>query len=137
MKENISKHISYKEATFSNTAKARKIDNTPDADTLVRMKLVSEKCFEPLRLWYGKPIKINSFYRSPKLNSAVGGAKNSQHVKGEAIDLTAGSVEENRKLYNWICENLEFDQAIWEYGGRWIHISYKINGNRNMKFNIV
>ena len=137
MKENISKHISYKEATFSNTAKARKIDNTPDADTLVRMKLVSEKCFEPLREWYGKPIKINSFYRSPKLNTAVGGAKNSQHVKGEAIDLTAGSVEENRKLYNWICENLEFDQAIWEYGGRWIHISYKINGNRNMKFNIV
>jgi len=137
MKENISKHISYKEATFSNTAKARKIDNTPDADTLVRMKLVSEKCFEPLREWYGKPIKINSFYRSPKLNIAVGGSKTSQHVKGEAIDLTAGSVEENRKLYKWICDNLEFDQAIWEYGGRWIHISYKINGNRNMKFNIV
>ena len=137
MKENISKHISYNEATFSNTAKARKIDNTPDADTIVRMKLVADKCFEPLRLWYGKPIKINSFYRSPKLNVAVGGAKTSQHVKGEAIDLTAGSVEENRKLYNWICDNLEFDQAIWEYGGRWIHISYKINGNRNMKFNIV
>jgi zinc D-Ala-D-Ala carboxypeptidase len=134
--ENISKNISYKEATHSNTAKARKIDNTPDADTIVRMKLVAKKCFQPLREWYGKPIKINSFYRSEKLNIAIGGAKKSQHMKGEAIDLTAGSVEENRKLYNWICENLEFDQAIWEYGGRWIHISYKMNGNRNMKFNI-
>ena len=134
--ENISKNISYKEATHSNTAKARKIDNTPDADTIVRMKLVAEKCFQPLREWYGKPIKINSFYRSEKLNVAIGGAKKSQHVKGEAIDLTAGSVEENRKLYDWICDNLEFDQAIWEYGGRWIHISYKMNDNRNMKFNI-
>ena len=134
--ENISKNISYIEATYSNTAKARKIDNTPDANTIVRMKLVAEKCFQPLREWYGKPIKINSFYRSEKLNVAIGGAKKSHHVKGEAIDLTAGSVEENRKLYNWICDNLEFDQAIWEYGGRWIHISYKMNGNRNMKFNI-
>ena len=134
--ENISKNISYKEATHSNTAKARKIDNTPDADTIVRMKLVAEKCFQPLREWYGKPIKINSFYRSEKLNIAIGGAKKSQHIKGEAIDLTAGSVEENRKLYDWICDNLEFDQAIWEYGGRWIHISYKMNDNRNMKFNI-
>ena len=134
--ENISKHISFKEATHSNTAVARKIKNVPDADTIVRMKLVAEKCFEPVRNWYGKPIKINSFYRSPKLNSAVGGAFKSQHVKGEAIDLTAGSVDENKKLYEWICDNLEFDQAIWEFGGKWIHISYKMSGNRNMKFNI-
>lgn len=134
--ENISKHISFKEATHSNTAVARKIKNVPDADTIVRMKLVAEKCFEPVRNWYGKPIKINSFYRSPKLNSAVGGASKSQHVKGEAIDFTAGSVDENKKLYEWICDNLEFDQAIWEYGGKWIHISYKMSGNRNMKFNI-
>ena len=134
--ENISKHISFKEATHSNTAVARKIKNVPDADTIVRMKLVAEKCFEPVRVWYGKPIKINSFFRSPKLNSAVGGAFKSQHVKGEAIDLTAGSVDENKKLYEWICDNLEFDQAIWEFGGKWIHISYKMSGNRNMKFNI-
>ena len=134
--ENISKHISFKEATHSNTAIARKIKNVPDADTIVRMKLVAEKCFEPVRVWYGKPIKINSFYRSEKLNVAIGGAKKSQHVKGEAIDLTAGSVEENKKLYDWMTKNIDFDQLIWEYGGRWIHVSYKINGNRNMKFNI-
>lgn len=136
MMENISKHISFKEATHSNTAVLRKINNIPDDDTIVRMKYVSERCFEPARQWYGKPIKINSFYRSPKLNVAVKGASKSQHMKGEAIDITAGSVAENRKLYDWMCDNLEYDQLIWEYGGRWIHVSLKLSGNRNMKFNI-
>ena len=134
--DNISKNISYKEATFSNTAKARKIDNTPSADTLVRMKLVAEKCFQPVREWYGKPININSFYRSPLLNQAIRGAKTSQHVKGEAIDISAGSATENKKLFDWLKDNVEFDQLINEYGFRWIHISYKMNGNRNMVFNI-
>ena len=137
MKENISKHLSYNEATHSNTAKSRKIDNTPDADTIVRMKFVAENCFEPLREWYGKPIKINSFYRSPKLNVAIGGAKKSQHLKGEAIDISVGSREENKKLFDWLAENVEFDQLINEYDYKWIHISRKINNNRNMKFNII
>ena len=134
--ENISKNISYKEATHSNTAKAKKIDNTPSADTLVRMKLVADKCFQPVREWYGKPININSFYRSPLLNQAVRGAKTSQHVKGEAIDISAGSTTENKKLFDWLKDNVEFDQLINEYGYRWIHISYKISGNRNMVFDI-
>ena len=134
--ENISKHLSYKEATHSNTAIARKINNIPDADTIVRMKYVAERCFEPVRIWYGKPIKINSFFRSEKLNVAIGGAKKSQHMKGEAIDMTAGSVEENKNLYDWMVKNLEYDQLIWEYGGRWIHVSLKLSGNRSMKFNI-
>ena len=136
MKENISKNISYKEATQSNTAKAKKIDNTPSGDTLVRMKLVAEKCFQPVREWYGQPININSFYRSPLLNQAVRGAKTSQHVKGEAIDISAGSSVENKKLFDWLKDNVEFDQLINEYGYRWIHISYKISGNRNMVFDI-
>jgi len=134
--DKISKNISYKEATHSNTAKARKIDNTPDADTLVRMKLVAEKCFQPVREWYGKPINVNSFYRSEKLNWAIGGAKNSQHMKGEAIDISAGSSIENEKIFNWLKDNVEFDQLLNEYGFKWIHISYKINGNRNMVLNI-
>jgi hypothetical protein len=134
--ENISKNISYKEATHSNTAKARKIDNTPSGDTIVRMKLVAERCFQPVREWYGKPININSFYRSPLLNQAIRGAKNSQHVKGEAIDISAGSSTENKKLFDWLKDNVEFDQLINEYGYRWIHISYKISDNRNMVFNI-
>lgn len=134
--ENISKNISYKEATHSNTAKARKIDNTPSGDTIVRMKLVAERCFQPVREWYGKPININSFYRSPLLNQAIRGAKNSQHVKGEAIDISAGSSIENKKLFDWLKDNVEFDQLINEYGYRWIHISYKISDNRNMVFDI-
>jgi len=86
----ISEHISYNEATFSATALRLKIDNTPDAETLERMKAVANACFEPLRKWYGKPIKVNSFYRCAALNKAVKGSKTSQHVKGEAIDITAG-----------------------------------------------
>ena len=88
------------------------------------MKLVAEKCFEPLRNWYGKPIKINSFYRGLKLNKAVKGSLSSQHCKGEAIDMDAGSIEENKKLFDWCKANLEFDQLINEYNFSWVHISY-------------
>jgi len=134
--ENISKHLSYREATHSNTAKARKIDNTPSSDTLVRMKYVAENVFEPLREWYGKPININSFYRSEELNYAIRGAKNSQHKKGEAIDISAGSSTENKKLFDWIAENLEYDQLINEYDYKWIHVSLKMSNNRMIKFDI-
>lgn len=131
----VSKHITLNEATFSTTAVRLKIKNEPSASILESMKLVAEKCFEPLREWYGSPIKVNSFYRSPKLNKAVGGSATSQHSKGEAIDLSAGSRSENLKLFNWCKENLEFDQLIHEYGDKtgpdWVHISYKKTGNRN------
>jgi len=134
--KNISKNISYRESTHSNTATARGIDNTPSEETLVRMRLVAEKVFQPLREWYGKPIKINSFYRSPLLNKAVKGATRSSHLKGEAIDISAGSKEENRKLFDWIKENLEVDQCINEYDYTWLHVSYREVGNRNSFFNI-
>jgi hypothetical protein len=88
------------------------------------MKLVAEKCFEPLREWYKKPIKINSFYRGSKLNKAVKGSLSSQHCKGEAIDMDAGSIEENKKLFEWCKSNLDFDQIINEYNFSWVHISY-------------
>jgi len=124
----ISKHITVKEATQSATATRLKIDNTPSAEVLANMKLVAEKCFEPLREWYGKPIIINSFYRSPALNKAIKGAKNSDHVKGMAIDLDAGSNSGNLKLFNWLKDNVEFKQLIHEYGDKsgpaWVHISY-------------
>jgi zinc D-Ala-D-Ala carboxypeptidase len=120
----ISKHISLKEATFSATATRLSIDNVPTPEHLICMKLVAEKCFEPLREWYKKPIKINSFYRGKDLNKAVKGSLSSQHCKGEAIDIDAGSIEENKKLFEWCKANLDFDQMIWEYGGEWVHISY-------------
>ena len=94
MKE-ISKHISYNEATFSATAKRLSIDNTPNQMTLEAMQLLAEKVFEPLREWYGKPIRVNSFYRSSALNKAVGGSRSSQHILGQAIDINAVSKSEN------------------------------------------
>lgn len=122
--DNISKHISYNEATQSPTAIRFGIENTPTEHQLFAMRIVANTCFEPLRQWYGKPIKINSFFRCTLLNQKVGGSSSSQHCKGEAIDISAGSKEENKKLFDWCKANLEFDQLIWEYGGEWIHISY-------------
>ena len=134
----ISKHISYEEGTHSDTAKAKGIDNTPNDVQLAAMKLVASRCFEPLREWYGKPIRINSFFRSPALNKAVKGSATSDHVKGMAIDLDAGSNSENLKLFNWLKENSEFKQLIYEYGDKsgpeWVHISYDPN---NLKTQIL
>ena len=128
--ENVSKHITLDEAITSATALRNGINNSPDSVTFERMKLVANKCFEPLREWYGKPIRINSFYRSQLLNVKVGGSATSQHVKGEAIDISAGNKVENKKLFDWICANLDFDQCINEYDFQWVHISYKSKGNR-------
>jgi len=128
--EKISNHISFKEATYSNTALDKGISNEPNAEQLSNMKRVAELVFEPLRAWYGKPIKINSFFRSEKLNVAVGGAKNSDHKFGRAIDISAGSKVENKKLFDWLKANIEYDQLINEYDYRWVHVSYNINKNR-------
>lgn len=125
--DNISENISYKEATLSPTALRLGIDNNPDKDTLKRMQLVANNCFEPIRKMYGKPITITSFYRSQALNMAIGGSSTtSQHIQGEAIDFDCNA--DNKKVFDWIRKNIEFDQLIWEYGSDgepdWIHISY-------------
>jgi len=129
--ENISKHITYNEATISPTSLRFGIENTPTDALLFKMRLVADACFEPLREWYGKPIKINSFFRCTLLNDKVGGAKNSQHAKGEAIDMSAGSKEENKKLFDWCKANLVYDQLINEYNFSWVHISFSQGNNRN------
>ena len=130
--EKISKHITYEEATKSSTALRNKIDNTPSEWQLQKMRTVANYCFEPIRKWYGKPIRINSFFRSAKLNELVGSTPNSQHVKGEAIDLDAGSKEENKKIFDWAKANLIFDQLINEYDYSWVHVSFKEGANRNL-----
>ena len=125
----ISKHISEKEATKSVTALRLGIDNTPDGDTLNNMKIVAEKVFEPLREYVNGPIAINSFYRSPELNQAIGGSSKSQHCEGRAIDIddTYGYMS-NKEMYEYIKNNLDFDQIIWEFGTDdnpdWVHVSY-------------
>jgi len=130
---NISKHISLKEATYSATGEAKKIDNSPTAEHLANMKLLAEKVFEPVRDWYGKPIKINSFYRGKALNAAIpGSSSTSQHSFGQAMDMDTSS--DNKKLFDYIKDNLEWDQLIFEGGTDanpdWVHVSYKKTGNR-------
>ena len=137
----ISDHITYAEAIHSNTAKRKGIDNTPSEVQVLSMKLLAEKIFEPLRKWVGGPIKVNSFFRSVTLNETIGGVASSQHCKGQAIDIddTFGVVA-NSDMYNYIKNNLDFDQMIWEFGDdenpNWVHVSYvskEDNRNRCLK----
>ena len=135
--KNISNHISYKEGTHSNTATRRNIDNIPNDYQLANMNAVALNIFEPLREWAGGPIKINSFFRSPELNKAIGGSSKSQHCYGQAIDIddTFGK-RTNAEMFTYIKEMLDFDQAIWEFGNddnpNWVHVSYVSNDqNRN------
>jgi len=125
----ISKHISYKEGVYSRTAMRRGIKNNPNAEQMENMVAIAEEVFEPLRMWVGGPIKINSFFRSPELNKAIGGSAKSQHCYGQAIDIddTFGKMS-NANMYEFIKENLDFDQMIWEFGDDdnpdWVHVSY-------------
>ena len=129
MTNKISKHISYKEGTYSQTALRRDLDNTPNEEQLKCMKEVAENLFEPLREWVGGPIKINSFFRGEPVNTAIGGSTRSQHMKGQAIDIddTFGH-KTNAEMYRYIKDNLDFDQMIWEFGDdknpNWVHISW-------------
>ena len=141
MKEKISKHVSYKEGVRSRTADRRGLDNTPNESQLKCMKEIAEGLFEPLREWVGGPIKINSFFRGEPVNTAIGGSKYSQHMKGQAIDIddTFGH-KTNAEMYHYIKDNLDFDQLIWEFGDdenpNWIHVSYVTHREKRKKLTI-
>ena len=137
----ISKHISKNEGVYSTTAARLGLNNDPNEFEYCNMKLVAENIFEPLRSYVGGPIKINSFYRGAKLNKAIGGSSKSQHCQGRAIDIddTYG-YKTNAEMFEWVRNNLSFDQMIWEFGDdknpNWIHISYvnkELNRNRCLK----
>ena len=125
----ISEHISYKESMHSNTALRRGLDNTPGPEQLKCMHEIAEHLFEPLREWVGGPIKITSMFRGEPVNTAIGGSKNSQHMKGQALDLDdVFGYKTNAEMYHYIKDNLVFDQLIWEFGDdknpNWIHVSF-------------
>ena len=134
----ISKHISDKGGTVEQTATRKDIDNTPTPELLQRMKALAQNIFEPLRAYVGGPIKINSFYRSINLNVAIGGAKSSQHTRGEAMDIddTFGHMS-NKEMFEFIKDELDFDQLIWEFGDdnnpAWIHVSYVSSKNNRRR----
>jgi len=127
--ERISKHITHKEAVHSNTALRLNLKNNPDDYQVSNMVGIATHVFEPLREYVGGPIKINSMFRSEELNTAIGGSSRSQHCEGRAIDLddTFGH-KTNAEMFNYIKENLSFDQIIWEFGDstnpNWVHVSY-------------
>jgi len=133
--ENVSEHITYSEAIYSPTAIEKKISNEPNDEQLDSMKAVATNIFERVRAHFGKPIRINSFFRSGALNKAVGGAITSQHCKGEAIDVTGLPYgTKNSEIFHYIKDNLDFDQLIWEFGDSnepsWVHFSLSMKGNK-------
>jgi hypothetical protein len=133
----LSKHLSLAEVTRSETAKRLGINNEPTAEHLENFKLLAEKVFEPIREHFNVPIHISSGYRSKALNTAIKGSLSSQHCSGEAIDIdmdgSANGVT-NTMVFDFIKDNLDFDQMIWEFGSSskpdWVHVSYKANGKQ-------
>ena len=125
------RYFTLSELCVSSVANARKIDNTPPPAIKVKLNALVNNLLDPVRERWGHPITVNSGYRCPVLNKAVGGVATSQHVTGEAADITAGSPAQNRKLFDLVASSgLPFDQLIDERDYTWIHVSYS---NRNRR----
>ena len=143
----LTEHFKLSEFTNSSTATARGIDNTPNEQQIANLKRICEEILEPLRAFAGQPIIIGSGYRSPALNKAVGGVKNSQHMTGEAADIRIPEYDFTGKQdqrytntdildrwFTWIMNNCDYDQLIKETTDRriyWIHVSCRANKSKN------
>ena len=123
------KHFTIQELSTTNTG----LQNIPSVTEQKNLRKLVENVLDPLRELYGKPIHVNSGYRSPLVNRKVNGAVNSDHVKGMAADITAGSREENKKLYGLIRDNFTFRQLINEHDYKWVHVSYNENDNKKQE----
>jgi D-alanyl-D-alanine dipeptidase len=132
----LSENLELAEVIRSSTAKRLGIKNEPTAIHLNNLKILAEKIFQPIRSHFGKPIFISSGYRSAALNKATPGASTtSQHSSGEAIDIDMdGTSITNAQIFNFIKDNLDFDQLIWEFGTKsnpdWVHVSYESTGKQ-------
>jgi hypothetical protein len=133
----LSKHLSLAEVTRSESAKRNGISNIPTAQHLENFKKLAENIFEPIREHFGVPIHISSGYRSKELNTAIGGSLTSQHCQGEAIDIDMDGADadvSNADVFNYIKDELNFDQLIWEFGTDknpdWVHVSYESTGKQ-------
>lgn len=127
---NLSKHVTKSEFELSPTAIRLGLDNQMNEEQTTKAILLCVNVFEPIRAKLGHPIKINSGFRGKSLNKKIGGASSSQHCKGEAMDLDL----HDKDVFEWIIKNVNFDQLIAEFPEngkiKWIHISYKKEGNR-------
>lgn len=131
--DKISKYCTYGEAIASQEATRRGLENIPDEQQLEAMKFVATEVFDKVREFLGKPLRSSSFFRSKTLNQKMPGTSTtSQHSKGEAVDMVCDG--ENKKIFDYIWGNLEFDQLIWEYGTEkepaWVHCS-RVAGRKN------
>ena len=124
----VTMHFTIEEMYASDTAKRLGIDNTPSTQKMINLVYLCAYVLEPLRVAMGRPIKISSGYRCEKLNKAVGGVYNSQHLKGQAADIDIqGDMAFGRKIFDYIKNHLPFDQLIWEHnaaGVYWVHVSF-------------
>lgn len=125
------KYFTIKELTKSSTAETKGIDNTPTPEVERNLTALVDNILDGVREIYGKPITVNSGYRCPELNKAVGGSATSDHVKGFAADITGGSKEENERLFYLIKYNFNFKQLIDEKDFSWVHVSYDPSNLKN------
>ena len=135
MKNQLTEHFSLDELIRSNTATTRGICNMPYQAAIDNLQNLCQRVLEPLRQWAGVPVKISSGYRCRELNKAVGGVKNSQHIKGEAADIVFPDIATGRRWFDWLRKHCPFDQLIWEHAGgkTWIHVSCCRNEDKNRK----
>ena len=131
----LSEHLDLSEVVRSESAKRNGISNMPTPEHIANFKILAEKIFEPIRVHFRCPIIISSGYRSKELNAAIGGSATSQHCTGEAIDIDMDGTPNgvtNRMVFDYIKDNLEFDQLIYEFGNSenpdWVHVSYETRG---------
>jgi len=126
----IGKYLTIDDITKSQTAIRAGIDNTPTPEQMRSIALVVQKIFDPVKDKFPEAF-VSSFFRSEKLNAKIGGAKGSQHAKGEAVDID--STIYNKAIFEFV-KTLDFDQVIYEFGNDstpdWVHVSYKPTGNR-------
>ena len=124
----VTMHFTIEELYASETAKRLGIDNKPSVQKMINLVYLASYVLEPLRVAMNEPVKISSGYRCEKLNDAVGGVYNSQHLKGQAADICIdGDMAKGRRWFNYIRDHLNFDQLIWEHdrsGTYWIHVSF-------------
>ena len=133
----MSKYFTINELTRSDKARQHGIENIPSQVVALKLQQLIERVLDPLRELWGAPLLITSGYRCTRLNRIVGGAENSQHIVGEAADLTAGSRADNRALYEMaVRSSIPYDQIILEKGGVWIHISYRRNHPRRQNLEL-
>lgn len=128
----LSAHFNLAEFTRSESAKRHGVSNEPTAEHQANLKVLCEKVLEPVRIFNEGPLNISSGYRSKNLNHFIGGSLSSQHCEGKAadIDMDGMSGKTNKEIFEYIKNNLEFDQLINEFNYSWVHVSYNTGKNR-------